>query len=228
MSSADVVVCTGLHKVYGEGESATTALAEVDFSVHAGEVVALTGPSGSGKSTLLHLLGAMDTATAGSVVVAGHDLAHLDDAAASTFRNEHLGFIFQFFHLMPSLSVLDNIALPARLGGASADSARERALVLAQRVDVATMVERSPDTLSGGQRQRVAVARALINDPDLILADEPTGNLDHVTGGDVVDLLVGLSHERQVAVVVATHDPAVTGASDREVRLVDGRVAVLA
>jgi len=219
-----VVLCGDLHKTYGRGSSATPALTQVNVRVAPGEVVALTGPSGSGKSTLLHLLGAMDTASSGKVVVGGQDLSALDDQAASTFRNQRLGFVFQFFHLMSSLSVLDNIALPARLGGLPTDQARSHALQLAERVGVAALADRSPDTLSGGQRQRVAVARALINNPALILADEPTGNLDHVSGAEVIELLAGLGHERGVAVMVATHDPAVTAASDREIRLVDGRV----
>lgn len=219
-----VVLCDDLHKTYGRGSNATAALTQINLRVAPGEVVALTGPSGSGKSTLLHLLGAMDTASSGNVVVGGQDLCALDDHAASTFRNQRLGFVFQFFHLMSSLSVLDNIALPSRLGGHPADQARGHALQLAERVGIAELAERSPDTLSGGQRQRVAVARALINNPDLILADEPTGNLDHVSGAEIIELLARLGHERGVAVMVATHDPAVTAASDREIRLVDGRV----
>ncbi|MFT7463685.1 MAG: ABC-type lipoprotein export system ATPase subunit [Pseudohongiellaceae bacterium] len=224
MPAPHVVLCESLHKTYGQGASATTALSQVELQVAAGEVIALTGPSGSGKSTLLHLLGAMDNATSGTVLVGGTDLATLNDSGASAFRNEQLGFIFQFFHLMSSLSVIDNIALPSRLGGTAADVARQNAAQLADRVGIGELIERSPDTLSGGQRQRVAVARALINNPTLILADEPTGNLDHVSGAAIIELLAGLGHERGVAVIVATHDPAVTAASDREVRLVDGRV----
>jgi len=221
----DVVVrCDDVHKTYGRGSNATAALTQINLRVSPGEAVALTGPSGSGKSTLLHLLGAMDTACSGKVFVGGQDLSALDDHGASTFRNQRLGFVFQFFHLMSSLSVLDNIALPSRLGGRPADEARGQALQLAERVGVAELVDRSPDTLSGGQRQRVAVARALINRPALVLADEPTGNLDHVAGAEVIELLASLGHERGVAVIVATHDPAVTAASDREIRLVDGRV----
>lgn len=223
-ASGSVVVCDNLHKTYGLGPSATAALIQVNLLVAAGEVVALTGPSGSGKSTLLHLLGAMDSASSGTIIVGGQDLSSLSDGEASNFRNQRIGFVFQFFHLMSSLSVIDNIALPARLGGSAADAARRDALQLAERVGVAALAERSPDTLSGGQRQRVAVARALINNPALILADEPTGNLDHVAGAEVIELLAGLGHERGVAVIVATHDPAVTAVSDREIRLADGRV----
>jgi len=223
---ADVVArCSALTRVYGQGDTATRALDGVDVALVAGEVVALTGPSGSGKSTLLHLLGAMDRATSGTVEVAGEDLARLDDARASAFRNRHLGFVFQFFHLMPSLSALANIALPARLAGEPAAAAEARARELAERVGVGALMDRLPDQLSGGQRQRVAVARALVNAPALVLADEPTGNLDHVAGADVVQLLVDLGHERGTAVLVATHDPAVTAAADRELTLADGRLA---
>jgi putative ABC transport system ATP-binding protein len=139
------------------------------------------------------------------------------------FRNRHLGFIFQFFHLVPSLTVAENIALPARLGGARRDAIERLARPLAERVGLGAMLDRFPDQLSGGQRQRVAMARALVNEPALVLADEPTGNLDHSAGGEVMRLLVELARERDVAVLVATHDPAVTAAAHREVVLADGR-----
>lgn len=216
--------CERVTKLYGRGDAAVSALAAVDLRLERGEVVALTGPSGSGKSTLLHLLGAMDECSSGRVVVAGRELAGLDDAQASEFRNRHLGFVFQMFHLVPSLSALDNVALPARLGGEREAHARERAALLLERVGVGELARRTPDRMSGGQRQRVAMARALVNDPVLVLADEPTGNLDHTTGGAIVDLLVDLGHERNVCVLVATHDPAVTAAADRELRLEDGRL----
>jgi putative ABC transport system ATP-binding protein len=223
-AAAEVARCEGLVRVYGVGESQVRALDGVDVALRAGEVVALTGPSGSGKSTLLHLLGAMDAPDSGRVVVADRDIGELDDAGASDFRNRHLGFVFQMFHLVPSLTALQNVALPARLGGADEASALPRARELLHRVGLAELKDRTPDRMSGGQRQRVAVARALVNDPALVLADEPTGNLDHVTGGEVVELLVALGHERKVAVLVATHDPAVQHAADRELRLEDGRL----
>ena len=224
MPAEIVARCSDLTRVYGSGDTATRALDGVDVELTAGEVVALTGPSGSGKSTLLHLLGAMDRPDSGAVVVAGEDLARLDDDRASAFRNRHLGFVFQFFHLMPSLTARANIALPARLAGEAPARAEERARELAERVGVGHLLDRRPDQLSGGQRQRIAVARALVNDPALVLADEPTGNLDHVAGADVVQLLVDLGHERGTAVLVATHDPAVTAAADRELTLDDGRL----
>jgi ABC-type lipoprotein export system ATPase subunit len=212
-----------LRKVYGSGTSAAVALEGVDLLLQRGEFVALTGPSGSGKSTLLHLLGAMDRPSSGRVEVAGVDLAALDDERASAFRNRHLGFVFQFFHLMPALDAAANIALPARLAGRPDSEIRGVVAGLAERVGVAELLERLPEELSGGQRQRVAIARALVNDPDLVLADEPTGNLDHAAGAQILDLLHALAGERGTAVLVATHDPLVTARSDREVALLDGR-----
>ena len=223
---AEVVArAIGVRKVYGSGDAAVFALRDVDLALRRGEVVALTGPSGSGKSTLLHLLGAMDAPDAGRVEVAGHDLSRLDDEAASAFRNRRVGLVFQSFHLMPSLTVRENIALPARLAGRPAAQVETVVRGLAQRVGLQALLDRRPDQLSGGQRQRVAVARALVNGPALVLADEPTGNLDHVAGGEVMRLLVELGRETGAAVLVATHDPLVTAAADREVRLMDGLVA---
>lgn len=216
--------CAGLRKVYGAGETAVAALDGVDAELRAGELVALTGPSGSGKSTLLHLFGAMDRASEGRVEVAGRELGVLDDEAASRFRCGKLGFVFQFFHLMPSLEAVENVALPARLRGTSPRAAERAATAMLERVGLGALARRFPDQMSGGQQQRVAVARALINEPALVLADEPTGNLDHVAGAEVLELLAELGRERGTAVLVATHDPAVTAAADRELRLVDGRL----
>jgi len=215
---------TGLSKVYGSGPTATVALDDVDLVLRRGEVVALTGPSGSGKSTLLHLLGAMDEPTAGTVQVAGLALAGLTDAQASAFRNRHVGFVFQSFHLVPTLTVQENIALPGRLAARPAAEVAAQAAALAARVGLGAMLQRRPDQLSGGERQRVAIARALINDPALLLADEPTGNLDHANGAGIIQLFRELSRERGLAVLVASHDPLVSAAADRRVTLHDGRL----
>ncbi len=214
-----------LGRTYGRGGTAAVALADVSLELRRGEVVALTGPSGSGKSTLLHILGAMDEPSSGRVVVAGQDLAGLTDAQASAFRNRHVGFVFQSFHLVASLTVLENISLPGRLAGRDAREVAAEAGTLAARVGLGELLARRPDQLSGGQRQRVAIARALVNRPALVLADEPTGNLDHTAGAGVMHLLAELSRERGAAVLLATHDPMVTAAADREVRLADGRIA---
>jgi putative ABC transport system ATP-binding protein len=213
-----------LGRTYGRGGAAAVALDGVSLELRRGEVVALTGPSGSGKSTLLHILGAMDEPGSGRVTVAGQDLAGLDDEQASAFRNRHVGFVFQSFHLVPSLTVLENIALPGRLAGRDAAEVGAEAAALAARVGLGELLARRPDQLSGGQRQRVAIARALVNRPAIVLADEPTGNLDHAAGAGIMALLAELSRERGAAVLIATHDPAVTAAADREVRLADGRV----
>jgi putative ABC transport system ATP-binding protein len=219
-----VARAVGVRRVFGAGEAAVTALRGVDIALRGGEVVALTGPSGSGKSTLLHLLGAMDVPDGGRVEVCGQDLAALDDEAASAFRNRRIGLVFQSFHLLPSLTVRENVALPARLAGRPAGETDAAVRALAERVGLLATLDRRPDELSGGQRQRVAIARALVNGPALVLADEPTGNLDHEAGGEVMRLLVELGRERGAAVLVATHDPLVTAAADREVRLMDGAV----
>ncbi|GJM21877.1 MAG: macrolide ABC transporter ATP-binding protein [Planctomycetota bacterium] len=216
--------CASLRKVYGSGDTAVAALDGVDVELFAGEFVALTGPSGSGKSTLLHLLGAMDTPSEGLIEVDGQSLTGLDDEAASRFRCERLGFVFQFFHLMPSLSAWENVALPARFAGAERAESEARSREGLARVGLPALAERFPDQMSGGQQQRVAIARALINDPALVLADEPTGNLDHVAGAEVLELLAELGAERGSAVLVATHDPAVTAAATRAIRLVDGKL----
>ncbi len=219
-----VASCRALCRTYGSGPTAVSALLDLDLDLAAGQVTALTGPSGSGKSTLLHIMGAMDSPTSGSISVAGADLSDLDDEAASRFRNQHLGFVFQFFHLIPSLSVVENIALPGRLGGTPAAEAEQRAAELVARVGLAGKEQRLPDALSGGQQQRVAVARALINKPSLVLADEPTGNLDHASGADIMRLLLELAEEQQIAALVATHDPQVREFSQRVLVLDDGRL----
>ena len=220
-----LVITRGLTRTYGEGQAAVHALRGLDLEVGRGELVALVGASGSGKSTLLHLLGAMDRPSSGSVRVAGAELGDLRDAEAARFRGETLGFIFQFFNLVPTLSILDNVSLPARLAGASAAASRETAQDLLERVGLGTRPTARPEELSGGQQQRVAIARALANEPDLVLADEPTGNLDRGTGAAVLDLLQELVDERGLTLIMATHaDDAVARAS-RTIRIEDGRLS---
>jgi putative ABC transport system ATP-binding protein len=201
------------------------ALKGVDLDVRAGESVALMGASGSGKSTLLHLLGALDTPTSGTLRVDGHDLAALDDRALSRFRGERVGFVFQFFHLLPTLTVAENVTLQARLAGLSEPELRSRSQALLERVGLQDRAHENPDVLSGGQRQRVALARALMMRPALLLADEPTGNLDSATSADVLALIRELVREHRMTLVMATHAPEAAAIADRVVRLKDGRPA---
>ncbi|MEM7247582.1 MAG: ABC transporter ATP-binding protein [Acidobacteriota bacterium] len=201
------------------------ALDGIDLALTAGELVSLVGASGSGKSTLLNLIGGMDRPSSGRIIVNGRDLRGLSDAEAARYRRETVGFVFQFFNLIPTLDVLDNIALPARLAGAPASDARERAAALLDRVGLVDRRHANPDQLSGGQQQRVAVARALINDAPLVLADEPTGNLDRQTGQDVLDLLGALVEERGFTLLLATHSADAVERSTRCLRLRDGRFA---
>lgn len=213
----------GVTRRYGAAPGAViTAIEDVTLSVDAGQVVAITGPSGSGKSTLLHVIGAMDVPDAGSVRVGGREVTELSRRDRARYRRT-IGFVFQRFHLLPALTVGDNVAAPLIPVRRSFDAhARARGLLAA--VGLADRAEALPSALSGGEQQRVAVARALINDPGLLLADEPTGNLDSVTGQEILDLLLDLRRERGMTILVATHDPLVASRCDRIVRLRDGRV----
>ena len=219
-----LVRCEGVGRTFGPPAAPTVALTDVDLMIEAGTRLALVGPSGCGKSTLLHLLGAMDRADRGTVAYRGDDLALLDDASASRLRREEFGFVFQFFNLLPTLTALDNVALPARLAGRSRPEAQARARELLERVGLASRSGEHPDALSGGQQQRIAIARALVNRPRLILADEPTGALDRQTGDEVLDLLNSLVSEAGSTLVTATHSDRVVECADRVVRLEDGRV----
>ena len=200
------------------------ALAGVDLDIAAGESVALMGASGSGKSTLLHLLGGLDTPTSGSVTVDGRDLSAMNDADLSRFRRERLGFVFQFFHLLPTLSVLENVMLPGRLANLPESGLKTRALELLSRVGLSGRENDSPDAFSGGQQQRVAIARALITQPILLLADEPTGNLDSASSAAVLHLLAELVREHALTLVMATHSAEAAAITRRIVRLKDGRI----
>ena len=209
-------------KRYETPSGPISALDDVSLEVRSGAIVGLTGPSGSGKSTLLHVVGAMDRADGGRIVVGGEDVSSLDRRAQAAFRRR-IGFVFQRFHLLPALTVLDNVAaplLPYRTGFDKVERARE----LLAAVGLAGREDALPSQLSGGQQQRVAIARALVNNPELMLADEPTGNLDSATGAEIVQLLLDLRAERGMTVIVATHNALVAARCDRVVRLLDGRV----
>ncbi|WP_255151318.1 ABC transporter ATP-binding protein [Halorarius halobius] len=208
-------------KEYEGGGETVRALDGVDFRVERGEFVSVIGPSGSGKSTMLNVLGLLDVPTSGEVFVDGRDATALSDRERTQARKEYVGFVFQQFYLIPSLSALENVLLPTRF--ASDPGARERATDLLERVGLADRLDHRPDELSGGQKQRVAIARALVNEPAVLLADEPTGNLDRETGTQVLDEFEHI-RERGVAVVTVTHDPLVGDYADRTVSIVDGRL----
>ncbi|WP_406201740.1 ABC transporter ATP-binding protein [Kitasatospora sp. NBC_01560] len=216
-----VVQLDGVHKEYGD----TKALDGLDLEIRAGEAVAVMGPSGCGKSTLLNLIAGLDRPTSGTVRVNGEDLGGLSETGLAVFRRRHIGMIFQFFNLIDDLPALDNVALAAQLTGTSAKQARRRALELLDELGVAGRKDTYPAALSGGERQRVAVARALMNRPALLLADEPTGALDSRSGEQVMDLLIDLNQIGQTLLIV-THDPQLaTRCAGRLVEVADGRVA---
>jgi putative ABC transport system ATP-binding protein len=213
-----------LTKIYGTGEAAVTALDNVGLAVKAGEFVAIMGPSGCGKSTLLHLLGGLDRPTSGTVAIDGQDLTTLPDQALAELRRRRIGFIFQFYNLIPVLDAVENAALPLLLDGLRSSAAAARGAQWLEKVGLADRARHRPSQLSGGEQQRVAIARALVADPALILADEPTGNLDTRSSDEIAALLKKVSGEWGRAVVMVTHDPRIAAYSDRIVFLKDGTV----
>jgi ABC-type lipoprotein export system ATPase subunit len=213
----------GIARDYATGDATVHALTDVDLRVEASEMLALLGPSGSGKSTLLHLLGCLDRPTRGTYRLLGRDVSRLDRNQLAQVRGEHIGFVFQRFHLMPRSTALENVALPLRFAGVGTRERRRRAAALLERVGLSDRVQHRPSELSGGQQQRVAIARALAADPQLILADEPTGNLDSQVGGEIVELLLELNSEGRTVIVI-THDESLATRTGRIVRLLDGRI----
>ena len=220
-----VLVAENLQKTYVSGETRVAALAGVSFAIDAGDFVALMGPSGCGKSTLLHLCGAMDRASAGTIVLNGRNLATLEDDGLTRVRREQVGFVFQSFNLLPTLTIADNIALPCLLAGMKGEEADARAAALAERVGITHRLSHFPQQVSGGELQRAAIARALVHQPALLVADEPTGNLDSDNGGRVLALLAELNKEKGVTVLLATHSPDVAAAASRVLRMRDGKFA---
>jgi len=210
-------------KIYRRGDQAVRALDGIDLAVPERGMVAIVGPSGSGKSSLLHLIGAMDRPTSGEVVVAGQLLNALPESGLTAFRRDTVGFVFQSFNLIPNLSTLENVMLPMEFAGVAREARRRRAAVLLEQVDLSGRLTHRPRELSGGEQQRVAIARALANDPPLILADEPTGNLDSKTGQMIYELLREIARERTVMVV--THAEVLAGLSNRIVHISDGKLA---
>ncbi len=214
-----------LHKSYAIGRRTLEVLRGVSVTVTRGEFLALRGASGAGKSTLLHLLGGLDVPNQGKIRAGGIDLSGLSGTELSHWRNQKVGFVFQAYHLLPELDALENVCLPARMARVPVDEVTRRGRELLQRVGLGSRLDHKPWELSGGEQQRVAIARALINQPELLLADEPTGNLDSQTGEGIIDLLCQLRAERSMTLVIATHDARVAARAPRVLELADGRVA---
>jgi lipoprotein-releasing system ATP-binding protein len=215
----------GLHKTYLLGQRSLEVLRGVDVELQRGEFLALRGASGAGKSTLLHLLGGLDAPNQGEILLAGRNLATLGRRELARLRSKEVGFIFQAYYLLPELDALENVCLPARMARTPASVAEARGRELLARVGLGERLEHKPYELSGGEQQRVAIARAMINQPDLILADEPTGNLDSHTGEEIIELLCALRDEKQTTLIMATHDARLAARAPKVVELVDGQIA---
>ena len=220
-----MIALRNLSKEYVDGPRVVRVLSGLDLEIGQGERVAIVGESGVGTSTLLHILGTLDRPTGGEVWFDGENLTTKSDRDLANFRNREIGFIFQFHHLLPDFTALENVMMPALIAGAAADAARRRATELLDRVGLSERLEHKPGELSGGEQQRVAVARALVQEPRAVLADEPTGNLDPGTGEGVQNLLLELNREHDITLVVVTHSATLAGAMDRTLRLRAGRIA---
>lgn len=216
--------CLHLTKTYHEGPSPVHVLDDISFTLHAGEQVAILGSSGSGKSTLLHLLGALDKPDQGEVMFLGRNIFSFSERQQADFRNQHLGFVYQQHHLLPEFSALENTAMPLLIAGEKKKAAFEKAQAMLQRVGLSAREAHKPSALSGGERQRVAIARALVAEPKLVLADEPTGNLDNKTGDAIYELLLSLKQELATSFVVVTHDTHLADKLDRTLMLNNGRL----
>ena len=225
MTKRDTVLeITDLHHQYGDTDKLERVLNGVNFSLYRGENVALLGPSGAGKSTFLHLVGLLETAHKGHIKLLGQDVAGCSDAEQTFLRRQSIGFVYQFHNLLAEFTALENVMLPMRLAGTNSNTAREKAATLLNRLNLTERHQHYPGQLSGGEQQRVAIARALANDPELLLADEPTGNLDPASGRMVFELLLETANERGSAALVATHNPELANLMDRQITLTDGLI----
>lgn len=224
MNDSFVLSCKNLGMVYQQGPNAVQVLSGVELNLKAGERAAIIGQSGAGKSTLLNLLGGLDTPTSGSVWLAGKELSALNEKARGLLRNEALGFVYQFHHLLPEFSALENVCMPLLIGKTSVNEAQQRATELLDRVGLAHRLKHKPSELSGGERQRVAIARALVNQPKLVLLDEPTGNLDQYTAQSIQALMLELSKSLSTSFLVVTHSLELAGQMDRTLCLTEGKL----
>ncbi len=226
MTKRAIVSIRDLHKTYGEGARTRTIMAGVNFDIYKGEFFVLLGASGSGKSTLLNLLSAIDSPTSGRICIGDTEITALNDLQQTRFRRDHIGIIFQFFNLIPTLTALENITLPQELGGSARSTIEAKARELLAKVGLAERADDYPDKLSGGEQQRVAICRALLHEPQVVLADEPTGNLDEDTGRAVIQLLLSLTRDAGKTLIMATHSPEIVPLAQRVCRIVDGRVHI--
>lgn len=225
-SALPIVEIRTLRKTYLEGDKARLVLEDVDLEIASGEFFVLLGKSGGGKSTLLNLLSGIDQADSGQIIIDGTDITRLNDRDLTLFRRERIGIIFQFFNLIPTLTVLENITLPTELGGGSRRDGERRARQLLERVGLGSRTDTFPDKLSGGEQQRVAIARALAHEPAVVLADEPTGNLDEDTGRQILELLLELTRDAGKTLIMATHNPEIVPLADRVCRIHEGKLVI--
>jgi lipoprotein-releasing system ATP-binding protein len=224
-TNAMIVSARNIHKKYGQGTSELHILKGIDLDIRVGDVAAIVGPSGAGKSTLLHILGGLDTPTDGQVQLDGKDVYALNDAERSRLRNEQVGFVFQFYHLLPELNALENVVLPAMvLNRKNSSELQSRGAELLEKVGLKSRMTHRPNELSGGEQQRVAIARALVNHPKVVLCDEPTGNLDSQSGDAIIDILLDLNKTERQTLVIVTHDEKVAKRSHKTIQIRDGKL----